>query len=92
MGCQVDDNVKSARLTEILQVQDSITLKLNKKLENSTQEVLVDGLSDTDKNTFTGRTRSNKIVNFTGDGLTRGKVVDVKILRAKKHSLEGEEL
>ena len=92
MDCQVDDNVKSARLTEILQVQDSITLKLNKKLENSIQEVLVEGLIDTDKDTFTGRTRSNKIVNFIGNGLPRGKVVDVKILRAKKHSLEGEAL
>jgi tRNA-2-methylthio-N6-dimethylallyladenosine synthase len=92
MDCQLDDEIKSARLTEILQVQDSITLKLNKKLENSIQEVLVEGPADTDKDTLTGRTRSNKIVNFKGKGLPRCKVVDVKILRAKRHSLEGEAL
>jgi tRNA-2-methylthio-N6-dimethylallyladenosine synthase len=50
----------------------------------------VEGPADTDKDTLTGRTRSNKIVNFKGKGLPRCKVVDVKILRAKRHSLEGE--
>lgn len=92
MDCQVDDNVKSTRLTEILQVQDSITLKLNKKLENSVQEVLVEGSDDTVKDVLTGRTRSNKIVNFKGNSVPKGKVVDVMILRAKKHSLEGAAL
>lgn len=92
MDSQVDDNVKSVRLTEILQIQDSITLRLNKKLENSVQEVLVEGLSDTDKDTITGRTKSNKIVNFKGKGDFKGKVVNVKILLARKHSLEGEVL
>ena len=92
MGCQVDDNVKSARLTEILRVQDSITLKLNKRLENSIQEVLVEGPGDADKDMLTGRSRSNKIVNFKGEGLSRGEVVDVKILRVRKHSLDGEAL
>lgn len=90
MECQLDDEVKSSRLTEILQVQDSITLKLNKKLENSIQEVLVEGLSDTERDTLTGRTRTNKIVNFKGKGLAKGEIATVKILKARKHSLEGE--
>jgi len=92
MDCQVGDDIKSAQLTEILQVQDYFTLKLNKKLENSIQEVLVEGLSDTGNGMFTGRNRSNKIVNFKGKGLSRGMMVDVKICRAKRHSLEGEAL
>lgn len=92
MDSQVDDDVKSVRLTEILRIQDSITLELNKKLENSVQEVLVEGLSDTDKDTVTGRTRSNKIVNFKGKSDLKGKVVDVRIHLARKHSLEGEAL
>ena len=90
MDSQVDDNVKSVRLTEILQLQDCITIKLNKNLENSIQEVLVEGLSDTDKDTVTGRTRSNKIVNFKGNGDLKDKVLNVKILLARKHSLDGE--
>jgi tRNA-2-methylthio-N6-dimethylallyladenosine synthase len=92
MDYQVEDSVKSARLTEILQFQDSITLKLNRALENSIQEALVEGPCGTDKDTFTGRTRSNKIVNFKGKGLSRGRLVNVRILRARKHSLEGEAL
>ncbi|HXX80997.1 MAG TPA: tRNA (N6-isopentenyl adenosine(37)-C2)-methylthiotransferase MiaB [Thermodesulfovibrionales bacterium] len=90
MGPQVDDEMKSKRLTEILQVQDSITLKLNKKLENSIQEILVEGPSETDNDMVTGRTRSNKIVNFKGNDNLKGKVVHVRIVLARKHSFEGE--
>jgi tRNA-2-methylthio-N6-dimethylallyladenosine synthase len=90
MDSQVDDDMKSSRLTEILEVQDSITFKLNKKLENSIQEVLVEGPSETDKDMVTGRTRSNKIVNFKGNCHLEGKVVHVSIVLARKHSLDGE--
>jgi len=92
MDNQVEDEVKSARLSEILQLQDRITLKSNKCLENSVQEVFVEGSSGTDKHIITGRTRSNKIVNFKGKSDVDMKLVDVKILRARKHSLEGEAL
>ncbi|MEE8329100.1 MAG: TRAM domain-containing protein, partial [Thermodesulfovibrionia bacterium] len=41
-------------------------------------------------NKLTGRTRTNKIVNFEGSREFIGKLVGVKILEAKQHSLNGE--
>jgi len=90
MEGQVADEVKSRRMGEILDVQDSITLKINKKLETSLQQVLVEGPSGTDRKMRSGRTRSNKIVNFKGQNSSVGQTVTVRIIRARKHSLDGE--
>jgi tRNA-2-methylthio-N6-dimethylallyladenosine synthase len=60
----VDENVKSQRLSEILKMQELITHKKNKLLEGEILEVLVEGVSATDDNKLTGRTCTNKIVNF----------------------------
>jgi tRNA-2-methylthio-N6-dimethylallyladenosine synthase len=91
VDAQVPDGIKSERISEILDVQDDITLKLNRKFEASIQEVLVEGTSETDETMLTGRTRSNKIVNFKGT-LTEGSLISLKIVRARKHSLDGEAL
>jgi tRNA-2-methylthio-N6-dimethylallyladenosine synthase len=89
MDGQLPEEVKLERLQEILRLQDDITLEKNKTLEGSLVEVLVEGTSDTDRNKLTGRTRTNKIVNFTGDNNTTGEIITVKILKAMRHSLEG---
>lgn len=89
LSAQVTDRTKSERISEILEVQDDITLKLNEKLEASVQEILVERASETDKTRLTGRTRSNKIVNFEGTS-TAGSVIRVNIVKARKHSLNGE--
>jgi tRNA-2-methylthio-N6-dimethylallyladenosine synthase len=86
----VDENVKSQRLSEILKMQELITHKKNKLLEGEILEVLVEGVSETDDNKLTGRTRTNKIVNFYGDKINAGNFVMIKILEAKLHSLYGE--
>jgi tRNA-2-methylthio-N6-dimethylallyladenosine synthase len=86
---QVADATKSERIMEIIHIQDDITLKLNKKLEATVQEVLVEGVSETDKTMLTGRTRSNKVVNFKGISFP-GSLIRVRIVRARKHSLDGE--
>jgi len=89
MQQQVEEHVKSERLDEILKLQDEITIRKNRALENTVQEILVEGLSETDKTKSSGRTRSNKIVNITEPNIARGTVVDVMITKARKHSLEG---
>jgi tRNA-2-methylthio-N6-dimethylallyladenosine synthase len=86
----VDENIKSQRLSEILKMQEVITHKKNKLLEGEILEVLVEGVSATDDNKLTGRTRTNKIVNFYGDKINAGNFVMIKILEAKLHSLYGE--
>ncbi|MEW6003615.1 MAG: TRAM domain-containing protein [Nitrospirota bacterium] len=50
----------------------------------------MEGSSETDKDKLTGRTSSNKIVNFCGEEGNAGKLVMVKVLEAKQHSLYGE--
>lgn len=91
MGGQLDEETKLRRLQEILNVQDEITLKINKKLEGSTQEILIEGKSESDS-MMTGRTRTNKIVNFSGNGFRPGELIPVRIIEAKKHSLLGQPL
>ena len=88
----VDDHVKSRRLSEILKIQEDITYKKNKLLEGKTLEVLVEGVSETDSNKLTGRTRTNKIVNFPGNKSDIGEFVMTRILEAKLHSLHGEKV
>jgi tRNA-2-methylthio-N6-dimethylallyladenosine synthase len=86
----VDEQVKSQRLSMVLELQDSITYRKNKLLEGQILEVLVEGVSETDKEKLTGRTRTNKIVNFYGSEEDIGRLVNVKILEAKRHSLYGK--
>jgi tRNA-2-methylthio-N6-dimethylallyladenosine synthase len=83
------DVIKSQRLAEILDIQDGITLNLNKNLENSLQEILVEGTSETNSTMLTGRTRTNKIVNFRGNSSQITSIMKIKIVKAKKHSLLG---
>jgi len=88
----VDEHVKARRLSEILKIQEDITYKKNKLLEGEILEVLVEGVSETDSNKLTGRTRTNKIVNFHGNKSDIGKFVMTRILEAKLHSLHGEKV
>ncbi len=90
MGEQISDDIKSQRLAEILDIQDEITLRKNKTIEGKVQEVLVEGESKTDKGKMTGRTRTNKIINFCGDNSLTGQLVNVEIVKAMRHSLEGK--
>jgi tRNA-2-methylthio-N6-dimethylallyladenosine synthase len=89
MENHLPETIKAQRLDEILKLQDEITLKCNKRLEGSVQEVLVEGASKTDNGKITGRTRTNKIVNFEGDEPFTGRLVNVEIRTAMRHSLEG---
>ena len=89
MQKQIEEHIKSERLDEILKLQDEITVRKNRSLEKTFQEVLVEGVSDTDKEKSSGRTRSNKIVNIAEKDISRGSIVKVEITKARKHSLDG---
>ncbi|MCS7163578.1 MAG: tRNA (N6-isopentenyl adenosine(37)-C2)-methylthiotransferase MiaB [Thermodesulfovibrio sp.] len=84
---QIPDEIKSKRLTEVLRLQDEITERKNKKLEGKIQEVLVEGKDE--EGFTTGRTRTNKIVKIYSD-IKPGEIVNVKITKSYRHSLEGE--
>ncbi len=52
----------------------------------------MEGTSRKTSRDMMGRTRTNKIVNFTGDRDLVGKTVRVRIVEAFLHSLRGEML
>jgi len=90
LSCHIDEKTKSERLYKVLDIQREITLEKNRLLEGKTVEVLVEGKSETDIDKLTGRTTTNKIVNFYGNSDYSGVFVKVKILKAGEHSLYGE--
>ncbi|MGE5238258.1 MAG: tRNA (N6-isopentenyl adenosine(37)-C2)-methylthiotransferase MiaB [Chloroflexota bacterium] len=84
------ESVKGGRLAEILAVQDEMTERNNKSLENTVQEVLIEGPAESRDGQLSGRTRTNKIVNVPRtDRIVAGSLVAVTILRANRHSLFG---
>ena len=89
MQKQIPEDMKSERLDETLRFQDDITIRKNRSLEGTVQEILVEGESGADKEKISGRTRSNKIVNTKEAGVAKGAIINIAITRARKHSLEG---
>jgi tRNA-2-methylthio-N6-dimethylallyladenosine synthase len=87
---KVDEKIKAERLWHLQNFQKKYTLMKNKRREGKEEEVLVEGVSKRDPKKLTGRTRSNKVVNFEGKIELQGSLVLVSIKRAFLHSLEGE--
>jgi tRNA-2-methylthio-N6-dimethylallyladenosine synthase len=85
----VPERVKSKRLTEIIDLQNTLSFESNKKDVNKIYEVLVEGTSKKDKNQLYGRTSQNKVVIFNGDNSLIGKLVDVKITEFTQATLMG---
>jgi len=86
---QVPEEVKKERFERLLEIQNKISKENNEKLLNAEVEVLVEGVSKTNKDVLSGRTRTNKIVNFKGNEELIGKLVKVKINKVQTWSLEG---
>ncbi len=89
MDRQVSDEIKSERLNAILNIQETITEEKNRALEGTVQEILVEGPSETDPASITGRTRTNKIVNVSEARASVGSFTKVRIEKARLHSLLG---
>jgi len=89
MGDKVDEAEKSLRLSALQSLQKQISLKKNKALEGSLLEVLVEGYSKRGGQ-ISGRTGSNKVVNFTGENRYIADLVTVNIKHGFLNSLHGE--
>jgi tRNA-2-methylthio-N6-dimethylallyladenosine synthase len=85
----VPDDVKEARLAQVLDLQKEISRRQYAAAVGMTFEVLVDGPSKKGGK-LTGRTRGNKAVNFSGLDSLIGKLVLVRITDAGDNSLSGE--
>ena len=88
-GRKVPESVKQERLRILQSLQEEHTLERNKELIGRNEDILVEGVSKNSHNDVTGRTRTNRIVNFKGDSGLSGKTVYVMITEAYQHSLRG---
>ncbi|RLB20762.1 MAG: hypothetical protein DRG76_10415 [Deltaproteobacteria bacterium] len=86
---KVPEQEKSERLQLLQAIQKDITIKKNKSLEGKEVEVLIEGPSARGKQ-LSGRTGTNKIVNFNCDSSMIGRLVNVYIKVAYASSLIGE--
>jgi tRNA-2-methylthio-N6-dimethylallyladenosine synthase len=86
---QVSETDKKKRFEKLLEVQNKISKEINDQYMGKSCEVLVEGMSKNDESVYTGRTGTNKVVNFSCRENHIGKLVNVKITKAQTWSLEG---
>ena len=85
----VEQHIKEERLAELLTFQAKISHDVNQAYVGKIESVLVEGCDKRGKTKSMGRSTGNKIINFSGQGVPVGAIVDVAITRAFAHSLEG---
>ena len=90
MENQIPEEIKHQRFDRLKELFDSRVSENNQKYIGTTQRILVDGYSKNDKETLTGRTDTNKVVNFKGNEELIGKMIDIKITEEHKWYLAGE--
>jgi tRNA-2-methylthio-N6-dimethylallyladenosine synthase len=88
---KIPESAKMDRLTTLQSLQREITLRKNRALLGARVDVLVEGESKKGGQ-YTGRTGTNKVVNFTFNDNILGHIIDVRIKAAFAHSLWGEAL
>jgi tRNA-2-methylthio-N6-dimethylallyladenosine synthase len=86
---KLPEEEKARRLSILQEKQKSITLKKNRTLIGKTLAVLVEGESKKNPLHLSGRSGTNKVVNFEGPLGLKGNIVLVKILSVHPHSLFG---
>jgi len=81
---------KGRRLTEIIELQEKISLDINKTFIGKTVEVLTEGESKRNPEQLFGKTDGFKTTVFPKDNAQVGQFVQVKIKDATAHTLLGE--
>jgi tRNA-2-methylthio-N6-dimethylallyladenosine synthase len=111
---KIPEEEKKERLQKLLDMQEAITRKKNRNHVGKIESILVEGMSKKQGNVidkgineiqWTGRTSTNKIVNFTNghsqskdtacihsskEEIATGMLIDVRIEKAFSHSLSGK--
>lgn len=86
----VPEEVKVARLTQIIDLQNRLSLESNRRCIGKVFEVLVEGVSKRSKEQLFGRTEQNRVVVFPRGMYRTGDLAKVKILEASSATLIGE--
>jgi len=90
MEDNVPMDVKKERLYRLNELVNAFSKESNEKLLGQTVEVLVEGESKNNSEVLSGRTRSNKMIHFTGSKDLVGQMVNVKVTTAQTWVLKGE--
>ena len=86
----VPDDVKSRRLTEIINLQNKISEQVKQQDIGKVFEVLVEGTSKKSQDELFGRTSQNKVVVFPKKNYKKGDYVNVRIIKATSATLIGQ--
>ena len=91
MNDDVPEEVKSKRLNDIIDLQQSVSYELNQALTDTEEIILVEGSSKKSEDFLAGRTGTNKIVIFPrSNEINVGNYVKVKINRSTSATLFGD--
>ena len=90
MENQIDEKIKHTRFDRLKKLAEEIIEEKNKEYIGKTEKVLVEGKSKTNSNIYTGRTETNKVVNFEGKEELVGKVIPMQIISEHMWYLKGK--
>ena len=86
----VPEEVKTNRLNEMINMQNSLSLMSKKNDVGKTFEVLTEGYSKRSKEYLSGRTSQNKVVVFPGGNHSKGEYVRVLVEKCTSATLIGK--
>ncbi|ERJ13661.1 tRNA (N6-isopentenyl adenosine(37)-C2)-methylthiotransferase MiaB [Haloplasma contractile] len=92
MKDNVPMEVKKERLQRLNKLVNEGYRKGHEQYKGQVVEVLCEGTSKNDDSILAGYTRTNKLVNFTGDTAAIGNLVKVKVTEARTWHLLGEQV
>lgn len=92
MPDDVAEEEKTARLTEIIALQNELSHASNRRDVGQRFEVLVEGPSKRRADQLSGRTSQNKVVVFDGGGEKAGDYVTVEITGCSSATLTGRKI
>lgn len=88
MKDDVPPETKKKRLSEIIDLQQSISSEINQAMIGTEEEVLVEGFSRKSDQFMAGRTDTNKVAVFpASDKISKGDYIKVKINKATSATL-----
>lgn len=90
MEDKISLETKENRLHQLNEIINNYSLLANKTYVDKIEKVLIEGISEKDKDKVFGYTETMKLVNVINAKDKIGQIIDVKITDAKSFSLDGE--
>ena len=89
----ISEEVKTARLQEIIELQNELSMESNRRDVGKEFEILVEGTSKRRKDQLFGRNSQNKVVVFdAAEGVSVGDYVHVRVVDCTPATLLGERI